>query len=423
MGAPRAEGVLAHGLGAAEVPPHACDGLIFYKHMLKVSEYNCWEKLEPFRDEWNALVEQSPTNEVFSTYEFLRAWDSSRTRKTALKIVAVRDGTHLAGIAPLMFTDKRRCGISMRSLEFIGTPNSDYSDFIYRDAAVLDVMWRHIRKTSTCADIVYLQQIKESSPTSAYLMADPLLTARPCAIGLSARLPPSASAPIEEYLKGPGLRKRTLRRIEKEGLVTLHFYEDAAAIRANLPVLFEHHIRRWRDTTTPSFFAEDAVRTLYMNWAEHLGKHVMLAVLALNGKPVATLFGFPYANKLIVHTVTYDVQYRQFHCGLVCIVRVMETLRSRGIEWVDFTRGTEGFKSFFADIPTLSYEFLQSQTLKGKCCTTAFFAAREFAASHRWAGRIATRFGLRADAVDRRLASLPPGGAERESKAEETTVA
>lgn len=390
---------------------------------LSVTEYDSWETLEPIRQEWDALVRQSQANEVFSTYEFLRAWDSSNTRKTALKIVAARDGAGLAGVAPLMFSDKRKCGMSMTSLEFIGTPNSDYSDFIYHDIEALDAMWKYVSKTASSADILYLQQIKASSPTSAYLKSDPSLTARPCNVGLSARLPERANAPIQDYLKGPGLRKRTLRRIEKEGVVTLRVYTDAAGIKANLPTLFEQHIGRWRDTPTPSFFADQAVKTLYMNWAEHLGPHVMLAVLTLNDTPVATLFGFPYARKLIVHTVTYDVQYRQFHCGLVCIVRVMQTLRDRGIEYVDFTRGTEGFKSFFADIPTRSDEFIRAHTLKGTCCTKLFFAARDLAANHEWAARIAAKFGIRANPGDQRPAIDAQGGTEPEGKVEETRVA
>jgi CelD/BcsL family acetyltransferase involved in cellulose biosynthesis len=304
-----------------------------------------------------------------------------------------------------MFAEKQRYGVCLKSLEFIGAPNNDYSDFIYRETSVLDVLWKHVNESASTVDLVYLQQVKAASPTAAYLKADRSLTSRPCSLGLSAKLP-DTNAPVEQYLKGPGLRKRTLRRIEKEGQVALRVYDSTGAIEENLPILFEQHISRWHGTPTPSLFRRDAVTQLYRNWASRLTPNVMLCVLTLNGAPVACLFGFPYGQKFIAHTLTYSTQHRQLHCGLYCIFKTMQTLKQRGLEYIDFTRGNEAYKAYFADIETLSYEFIRPQTLKAKCSVPLYLTVKNFIASHAWAGPLGQRLGFRPD-------ELAPEKAER----------
>lgn len=361
--------------------------------MLTVDRYTSWDPLESQGIEWNELAGRSPANEVFSTFEWLRAWTASKTREAVPEIIVLREGGRLAAIAPMMFSTKRIGGISFESLELIGTPNSDYSDFIYDDTRHLNAVWREVRRSAARADLMLLQQIKETSPTCDLLRRGGSLITRPCAAGLSAELPHDCSAPVSAYLKGPGLRERVLRRIEKEGVVALKCYESPAEIQANLPILFQHHVGRWAGSRTPSFFEKEAFRTLYRNWAEQVTPSTVLWVLTLNEVPVATLFGFVHCKKLAVHTVTYSSQHRQFRCGLVCIVKVMQTLRQRGVDYIDFTRGSEHFKSFFADIPTVAYEAWYLRSLRAKCWVKAYLAAKEFAIEHEFARRIARRFG------------------------------
>lgn len=368
--------------------------------MFRTEVLDRWQDVQPLREVWNRLAALSETHEIFSTFEFAEGWMLSKTRHAKLHVVVVRDGTEVVAIAPLMRATRRVCGIPLTSLEFIGTPHSDYSEFLARDDSALKELWRAVCDQTGGAGLFYLQQMKESSPSYRVLNADPHLSLRPCTIGLSAKLPEAPNAPIEAYLKGPGLRKRTLRRIEKEGAVDLLTFDRAEDVKAYLPVLFDQHIRRWAETSTPSFFLKEANRNLYANWADHLGSRVMLSILTLNSKPVATVYGFAYNRKLIVHTVTFDPDYKQFHCGLVCIVRVMQDLRRRGIEYVDFTRGTEGFKTFFADIRTLSYECVRAQSLAARCLMAVFLAAKDLAIAHNHVRRVAAAFGFRAAGVD-----------------------
>jgi len=363
--------------------------------VLSFKTYQGWEDLEPFREDWNRLAQESAAPEVFQRYEWLKAWSRSGTRDSKMNVILAHDGNRLAAIAPLMFSTRRLCGVPLRTLEFIGTPNSDYSDFIYADDRYLPALWDEVNKTSDGVDTIGLLEIKESSRTCQFLSQQPGLIGRPSSIGLSARLPENPGARVSDYLKGSGIRERTLRRIESEGTVDLHEYKTPEAVRSMLPATFAQHIDRWAGTPTPSFFEQAAIRRLYENWAADLDGRISLWVLTLNDQPVATLYGFISNRKLIVHTITYSPRWRQFHCGLVCILKVMQTLRARGVEWIDFTRGTEDFKLFFADVPTRNYHFYALRDLKAKCLMGARIKAKDIATGsetlRRWAGRLGYR--------------------------------
>ena len=200
-------------------------------------------------------------------------------------------------------------------------------------------------------------------------------------------------APAEAFLKGRGLRKRTLLRIEREGPVELVEHLTPEAALARLPVLFDQHIRRWARTRTRSFFENEAVREVYRLWAQELGERVAFWELRLREQPVATLFGFAHNRRLVVHTISFDVDHHKLHCGLYCIYRVMRTLRAKGVEWVDFPRGAERFKFYFADQKAVNYEFHWLRSWKARCAAGGFLAAKDLARNWPPAARVARWMG------------------------------
>lgn len=366
---------------------------------LSARTFRSWEELAPFRSQWNHLVSNSWANEVFSTFNWLEAWSQAGTRPCTPQITMLFEHGEPVAIAPLMTGSRRICGVPLRTLEFIGTPNSDYSDFIYSERALLPRLWEAVIAAARGIDVFSLQQIKESSPTWRYLKTAPRMRVNPCVIGLSTVLPETPDAAIKDYVKG-GIRAKTLRRIEKEGAVELRIYEQPSTIQENLPVLFAQHIRRWSETPTPSFFRHECMKQLYRNFTDSLSGSAMLAVLTLNDRPVACLYGFRHNRKLVVHTLSFDPEYHRFHCGLVCILKVMQAGRRYDIDTVDFTRGTERYKAFFADIATLSYAAVGLRTAKANLLYGPFLFGRQYALTHPAMRKILEKFGLAPPGVD-----------------------
>jgi CelD/BcsL family acetyltransferase involved in cellulose biosynthesis len=371
-----------------------------------VERHHSLESVADIREEWNVLAENSAEPEIFTRFEYLSAWLGARPRAAQPHVITVTDGGGLKGAAPLMYAARRIAGVSLQTLEFLGSPQNDYADFIYSGENTLDVLLAAMERSAAGVDLVHLAPIKETSSTCRRLRRFGAGTLRPLVLNWSRDLP-EPGAPVADYLTGSGVRPRTLRRIEKEGEVAIHVYDSRATIRENLPILFKQHIGQWAGTATPSRFHSGVFRDFYLGLAEALCPHVVLSVLTLNDSPVASLFGFPYKGKLVVYTLARNTDCDKFHCGLVCILRTMQALGERGIGAVDFTRGDEGFKSCFADTPSVSYEFLWPRTLKAKFALTAFLSARDMAVSNPRLKRIAQRFGCRAEGVSkRRLAEV-----------------
>ena len=370
---------------------------------LAVSVYDRWEALEALKDEWNRLAARAPTREIFLTYDFLHAWEASRARDCSLRVVVARRGSEVAGIAPLMFTTRRLPGMTLRSLEFLGTPASDYSDFIYEDPSVIETLWKGVQGLLERVDLLYLREIREDSPTLDFLKHRNgiLRGSETC---WSTTLPPPG-APISEYIKRPGFRPRVVRHLERQGVLTLDFFHEAEDILQHLPILFEQHIGRWRELNKDSYFTRASFRELYKNLSRNLAadRNVLLGVMRLDGVPIASFLGMVYQETLSLYTIAFDVAYRKLYCGMVMIVKLMQSLRGLGVTQVDFGRGDEDFKRFFGDIQRSNYEFLRLQTLRAKIMMPLFLDARDWAMSHQRVKALIARLGYRGDMISSQI--------------------
>ena len=83
-------------------------------------------------DEWNELLRDSDSSNVFLTWEWLHAWWTRFGGHSGLNIVLVRAGDELVAAAPLLRT--RAALPWLTRLEFLGTglAGSDYLDLIVR---------------------------------------------------------------------------------------------------------------------------------------------------------------------------------------------------------------------------------------------------------------------------------------------------
>ena len=72
----------------------------------------------------------APASTVFQTWEWFDAWWSSFGAGHRLYFLSVHDGEDVIGFAPLMMIRGR---LGLRQLEFVGSPNADYQDFVIPD--------------------------------------------------------------------------------------------------------------------------------------------------------------------------------------------------------------------------------------------------------------------------------------------------
>ena len=130
--------------------------------------------------EWNALVARNETNyAVFQTYEWFDAWWQSPGRNRRLFFLVVRNGADIVGFAPLML---RRTIAGLRQMEFIGTGNADYQDFVLpidKPAALLAIC-SFLRENASRWDRLRLTNVPRADRRRWRLLTE---AARVCGFG------------------------------------------------------------------------------------------------------------------------------------------------------------------------------------------------------------------------------------------------
>jgi len=181
--------------------------------------------------QWNALLAETAGASVFQTYEWFESWWTTLGGKNELFVVTMWDGQTLLGIAPLMIV--RRTGL--RSLEFTGTPNADYQDFILgrRAAELLPLLARQLFERRDAWDIIVLRNVPNDSSTFAVLPA----TMR--WLGLGATDFERVSCPMLQISSRPADVERSRRRyslrrrvkgLQQHGDVTFMRFETQSQV-------------------------------------------------------------------------------------------------------------------------------------------------------------------------------------------------
>src|SRR5262249_11557593 len=120
--------------------------------------------LRPYREEWDQLVQQSPTKTVFQTFEWLESlWDVFGD-SFHLRVLLGFEGDTLVAAAPLILRGKRMFGRQMTCLEFAASMRADYADFLYRGQRSLRELIRALR-AELAWDVLNLDRIPSLSPT------------------------------------------------------------------------------------------------------------------------------------------------------------------------------------------------------------------------------------------------------------------
>src|SRR4051812_9231572 len=132
-----------------------------------IDELSTLDEISALEPVWNDLVAQSPTDTIFLSYEWITAYLSWIARDCTPLVLVAREGRDIVGIAPLMVSRRSEAGVTVRRVEFIGVPNSDYSDFIWAGdhGDVVRALLRHIAGGWRWWDEILLTEIPGQSPT------------------------------------------------------------------------------------------------------------------------------------------------------------------------------------------------------------------------------------------------------------------
>ena len=316
------------------------------------------EDLLPFRAAWNRLVERSPNGTVFQTFEWLQAWWQAFGTAYRLQVLLVLDGGLLVAAAPLMASEVRAFGRSLRCLEFLGGRQTDYKDFLYNDGDGLDRLL-HALGSDIEWGLFDLHGIPASSPTAPALprglarWRGTLSTSDVCPAYVF-----DAHHDGADILRKESVR-RHLRGLAKSGVVGVHHLTEAADVEPQLDTFFRQHIERRSVTNAVSKFRDPRSRKFHRLLTASLASQgwLLFTVLALDGNAVAYHFGFVYRQRLVWYTPSFAPSLARFSPGEVLLAELFKYCQAQTLSELDFTIGNEPFKSRFCTVKRHNVRF------------------------------------------------------------------
>jgi CelD/BcsL family acetyltransferase involved in cellulose biosynthesis len=311
---------------------------------------------ERLRDPWGRLLEASPSDCIFLTWEWLFTWWKHFSAGSKLAIVTAREGEDLIAVAPLSLAPPRLGYLSpFRSFELLGSGSvgSDYLDVIVKrgsEREALVPLCDHLRAKKLSLDLRQLKQFSMSAELAT------LLAKRR---GWSVVETKTEICPFitltgqswQSYLSSLGSKhrynfQRRLKNLDKQFAVRFEPARTEEERREALSILIALHHMRWQDrggsdglhnSALLSFHEEFSRLALERGW-------LRLFVLRLDGKPAAALYGFRYGRVFYFFQSGFDPLYAKHSVGLVAMGLAIRSALEEGAEEYDLLHGNEDYK-------------------------------------------------------------------------------
>jgi CelD/BcsL family acetyltransferase involved in cellulose biosynthesis len=325
-----------------------------------IEEITSEEGLSSLEPDWNRLSETAEHPNVFMTFDWFRAWNHHFTQQERGKrrphVLVLKNGGGIVGILPLIFRRASRFGVAVRKLEFVETL-ADYHDFALGNdpAGQIGAIAHFLAATRDQWDVVELRDLRETGYTRA------LIGGALAQVGLHYRvLTEKERCP---YLPIAGDSATQLEKLSGHVRRTLHKrMERAQALGMRVRIIEnpqdEHGLlekmialeaqKRSDGKPTEPFIGE--YRKVFQSLLDTLGpRHwVYVALMELEGRPVAWQFGFRCGKRLWDYNKAFDHTFSRYAPGTLLVAALLDYGFSHGYEEYDFLRGEEPYKTVWS---------------------------------------------------------------------------
>lgn len=143
--------------------------------------------------------------------------------------------------------------------------------------------------------------------------------------------------------------RQKLYRLRDMGEVTFEAFEGDEDLDHWLEEFYQNHIKRWKDTPTPSHFWNMDTRAFYKSCLQSwIDTHIAVRFsIRLNDKRIAFVTALLENGYLVHHTTTFDPDYEKQSPGLIIINLIGKWMAERGMTKMEFGDGGEAYKYQF----------------------------------------------------------------------------
>jgi CelD/BcsL family acetyltransferase involved in cellulose biosynthesis len=283
-------------------------------------------------------------------------WKHVAPAKTALRIVAVRDGLELVAIAPwFVHTDEDK----RTDMRFLGAELSDRVDILCRAGREREVSLALRKALDTVAprpDLIAFEAVPLDSPWLQLLARGPRGRLRFARFRNSAYPAPvvrlSTGTP-EEWLAGRssnfrGQMGRLRRRLERQGGAVRHI-RDPSETQAAVGALLALNAGRW-EGRGESKLLEPGVEALLREAAVALGpERLRLWAVEVGGKLISVQLFLAAGGEVKYWNGGWSEEHADLKPSMLTILAALQDAIARGERRLDLGAGTHAYKLRFAN--------------------------------------------------------------------------
>jgi CelD/BcsL family acetyltransferase involved in cellulose biosynthesis len=337
---------------------------------LKITEVNTSTEFFALENVWKQLLTKCD-HTVFSTWEWVSTWWRNFNEGKKLRVIYIEQDGRVIALAPMMYSVDSHFGLRTGTIEFLGSPQSDYNNFLIseRQEECQGLFIQYLEKSTENWALIDLQHV----PSNADHMdgIKDLLHCRPMCDCYYIPLPSSYDA----FLKGLGssvrykLRKDA-RRLSDAFDVTFEDCSGKESVEYGMSCLFSLHQKRWLEKGQKGAFNEANLRNFHQDIAKIFGEKgwLNLKLLKISGKPIAAIYGFKYGGKFYQYLNGLDPnpQYFKYGIGNQLMAHNIADCIDCGLREVDLLRGDEPYKTRWTQYKRKNFEFLYVKPFTGQ---------------------------------------------------------
>jgi CelD/BcsL family acetyltransferase involved in cellulose biosynthesis len=302
---------------------------------------------------WRALEEQGHVPTVFQTYDWNRIWWKYLGGKRKKNLLAVYKDDLLIGIAPLYTERMTLKGVPFFSiLRFIGTPESDYTAFIFRKGEERDALSAITAALKIIQwDIAWLSDIADGD-TIRGLYEEAIEAGRFFWITKQHTPCPGIALP-EAWAEYKATLATSMRRnsnnysnkLSKAGVVEIASIKNPEEIPSAMRDFFRLHNGRWNNQSKA--ITNKNIESFHNEVALALSRYLDLCFVSLNGKKIGCTYSYDFRGQRFFYLPGADMAYKEYRLGTLMILNRIQDAIEKKMTFFDFMRGDEEYKMHF----------------------------------------------------------------------------
>ncbi|UUX94802.1 GNAT family N-acetyltransferase [Aquabacterium sp. J223] len=316
------------------------------------------DDMQALTPQWRRLLADHPGRNLFLTPAWNRAWWRTFGTGKTLRLLAMRDGGRLVGLAAFMLTRVRLRGLPVRVFSTFSNPHASRNDLVVApgyDAVVAERLAAYLAQSRHEWDVAWLQQLPAEAPwMPAFLAAarrHGLLAQQAEGVG-KCRMPLTTDWNGYVEQRGGHFRRnngKTERRIERAGRVEYRHSLNPGPEDRDFEVFADVESRSWKEDADSAAHLGPAGWAFQKEFATAYDEGISCDnwIVELDGQPVTIVHTVGYDRVSYCFQTLYDERVRDLYLGRAAVTRHFQSVFDDGrYDVLDFNGNSPFCKSW-----------------------------------------------------------------------------